>query len=161
MATPEQFGRMKSGFTKVRLGNRIGVTNPESPMGAVLNAASFGMAKLPFKTSDDQKEFENNISTLVEGQLRARTGAAAPQSEIDREVSRILSSDDSLNSFLSKLSNAEKYVMGIAEGIRPGSTKQFGQTGGDDKIALFVQQAKAADPTITDEEIKAYLESRQ
>jgi len=126
MATPDEFGRLKSGFSKVRLGNRLGVTNPESPMGNFLNFASMGLAKLPFKTDEAQKEFENNLSTLVEGQLRARTGAAAPQSEIDREVSRILSSDDSLKSFLSKLSNAEKFVVGIAEGIRPGSSKISG-----------------------------------
>jgi len=122
MASPESFNTLKSGFGKIRMGNALGVTNPESIRGAILNGVSFGLAKKLFQTNDDQKKFENNLSTLVEGQLRARTGAAAPQPEIDREVSRILASDDTLNSFLGKLSNAEKFVIGIKEGLRPGES---------------------------------------
>lgn len=129
MATPEKFKNLKSGFSKVMLGNKLGINNPESVMGSVIRSLPVvgPLAHLPFKTTDEQKQFENNISTLIEGQLRARTGAAAPQQEIDREVSRILSSDDSLQSFLNKLSNAEKFVLGISEGIRPGSTKKMGK----------------------------------
>ena len=160
-ATPERFGEMKSGFSKIRMGNRLGVTNPESIPGALINAATFGLAKLPFKTNDDQKNFENNISTLIEGQLRARTGAAAPQQEIDREVSRILSSDDSLQSFINKLSNAEKFVLGISEGIRPGSTARFGQPEQGAQVPEWVPQdfdyAKAKSDGWSDEEIMAYL----
>jgi len=123
MASPESFNEMKSGFSKIRIGNKLGVTNPESIKGAVLNALPVtSWIRRMVKTTDDQKKFENNLSTLVEGQLRARTGAAAPQSEIDREVSRILASDDTLNSFLGKLSNAEKFVIGIKEGLRPGES---------------------------------------
>jgi hypothetical protein len=127
MATPEDFENLKSGFSKIRTANRLGLTNPDSLRGSLIRSIPFvnSLASMGTRTSDTQKKFENNLSTLIESQLRARTGAAAPQQEVDREVSRILASDDSLNSFLEKLSNSEKFALGIAEGIRPGSTKKY------------------------------------
>jgi len=145
MATPKRFGEMKRGFEKVRIGNRLGITNPESVIGMGIRSLPVlgQVAKFAVSSSDEQKKFENNISTLIESQLRARTGAAAPQQEIDREVSRILSSDDSLKSFLEKLTNAEKFAIGVAEGIRPGSTKKFGQ-----RSEVFIPDWAKSEPDI-------------
>lgn len=142
MTKPETFENLKSGFGKIRVANKLGINNPESVRGNIVRSIPVvgQLAQWGVRTTDDQKNFENNLSTLIEGQLRARTGAAAPQSEVDREVSRILASDDSIKSFLGKLSNSEKFVLGIANGIRPGKHKTLPTTPRNSDVSTMSEE---------------------
>lgn len=103
MTNPQNFGNMKQGVSKIKIGQKLGITDPSSIRGAVVNAASLGTAPMLVKTSDEQKKFELAVNLIAENLLRARTGAAAPTPEQIREEARQLVGDDTYESFLNRI----------------------------------------------------------
>lgn len=120
MTNPQNFGNMKQGVSKIKIGQKLGITDPSSIRGAVVNAASLGTAPMLVKTSDEQKQFELAVNLIAENLLRARTGAAAPTPEQIREEARQLVGDDTYESFLNRIQTSEGFARDVGEGIRPG-----------------------------------------
>lgn len=127
LANQDNFQDRKSGYTKIKMGQKFGVTDPTSIKGNLINAIGFGVPKKLVATSDDDKKFELAVNLIAENSLRARTGAAAPTQEQIREEARQLVGDDTYESFLNRMGVSENFASGVAEGIRPGSSKKFGQ----------------------------------
>ena len=70
---------------------------------------------------DEGADLGNVFMTLAENQLRARTGAAAPEPEIVREFARSLlkSFIESPGTWANKLNQIEQFLLGTAQSIRP------------------------------------------
>lgn len=130
LANEQNFGELKKGVGKIRMATSFGLNQPGSVKGALTNFATAGLAPKIFKTSDEQKKFELAVNLIAENNLRSKTGAAAPTPEQIREEARQLLADDSFQSFTNRMDVSEKYNRGVAEGIRPGSSAQFGQQQG-------------------------------
>lgn len=146
LANKENFENRKKGYTKIKMGQKFGITDPTSIRGNIINTIGFGIPKQAVKTSDEDKKFELAVNLIAENNLRARTGAAAPTQEQIREEARQLVGDDTYESFLNRMGVSEKYATGIAEGIRPGSSKKFGPTSVDSvsDVDPLEEEAQAA-----------------
>lgn len=152
LANKDNFEKRKAGVTKIRFGNKFGITDPSSIKGAIINTVGFGIPKQMVKTSDDDKKFELAVNLIAENNLRARTGSAAPTQEQIREEARQLVGDDTYESFLNRMGISEKYATGIAEGIRPGSSKKFGAPSIQPEILAAIKRDY---PNLTDDQISA------
>jgi len=132
------FPMLKQGVSKIRVASKLGLNQPGSVRGSIIDFATGGMARGFFKTNDEQKKFELAVNLIAENNVRAKSGAAVPEPEQVREEARQLLSDDSFTSFLHRLVVSEDYNKGTMQSLRPGSVMPGNKnTESDDPLGIL------------------------
>ena len=121
------FGPVKRTFMK--MGQEAAETDVGNVpiIGPILNPSVKNVAGL--FAGQDVRAIGNEYMTLAEDLLRARTGAAAPEPEIVRELARTLNRfGDDPTTVANRLLNDQEFLDSVIEGIRPGWLAKFGNT---------------------------------
>jgi hypothetical protein len=160
MTNEDNFGRMKKGIANIRMARNLGLNQPGSIRGSIVQSMPIvgPIAKHLFKTDDQQKKFELAVNLIAENNVRAKSGAAVPEPEQVREELRQLMSDDSFVSFMHRMVTSENYSRNMMEDIRPGSSQTVEPS---NEVPNWVPEGfnyqAAKDAGYTDEEIKRGL----
>lgn len=101
--------------------NLIAEANAAKPTWLPGGEALYKGIKSARVTKQEPRELENYFNTLAENVLRARTGAAAPDQEVVREMARTYFKvfNEDPQTWMTKLANNKKYLEGVADEIRP------------------------------------------
>jgi len=118
---------------------------------------------------NDARKFDLYINTLAENMVRARTGATVTKKEEVNEQKRTyLRLLDNPEVMLERIKQDEKYLRGVAEGIRPGSTADIDTELPSESLVpewvpknLMEQYSFAKNTGYSDEEIKAFLTAQK